>query len=97
MNKEQTSLSSNMAIPIRLTSLVLYPVALASVIASNSQKPARRDSAWNDLSGPLWQQFVDGVLAPAAGIAGDTWDGILDEFVGPDTPSKSPPEDQPPQ
>ena len=97
MNKEQTSLPSTMAIPIRLTSLVLYLVALESVIASNSQKPARRDSAWNDLSGPLWQQFVDGFLAPAAGIAGDTWDGILEEFVGPDIPSKSPPEDQSPQ
>lgn len=73
---------------IGLTSFVLSLFALTPVIASHPQQPARRgDSAWDDLSKPLLQQFVDGVLAPAAGITGDVWDGILDEFIGPDTPS----------
>lgn len=81
-----------------LTFLVLFLLALTRVSAPHTQQPARRDdSAWNGLSGPLLQQFVDGVLAPAAGIAGDTWGGILDEFIGPDTPNKSPPKEQPPQ
>lgn len=61
-----------MMIPMGLIPLFLPLVALTPVIASNSQQPSRRDSAWDDLSDPLWQQFVDNVVAPAAGIAGDT-------------------------
>lgn len=83
---------------IRFTSLVLSLLALTLVIASHTQQPARRDdSAWDELSGTLLQQFVDSVLAPAVGTAGDIWGGILDEFVGPDTPTESPPKAQPPQ
>ena len=88
-------LSATMVIPIVLTSLVLFLVASTPVIASHSQQLARRDSTSDDASGLLWQQFVDGVLAPATGIVRDGWGGILDEFVGPDTPSKSPPKERP--
>lgn len=89
-------LPATMVIPIGLTSLFLFPIiASTSVIASHFQRLARRDSTWDDVSGPLWQQVVDGVLAPAAGIVQDGWDSILDGFVGPDTPSKSAPKEQP--
>lgn len=84
-----------MVISIGLTSTFLFLVASTPVIASHFQRHARRDSTWDDVSGPLWEQFVDGVLAPAAGIVRNGWDGILDEFVGPDTPGKSPPNEQP--
>lgn len=86
-----------MVIPFGLTSIFLFLVASIPVIASHFQRHARRDSTWDDLSGPLWEQFVDGVLAPAAGIVQDGWDGILDKFVGPDTPGESPPNEQPTQ
>lgn len=88
-------LTAIMVIPIGLTSIFLFLVASTPVIASHFQQHARRDSTWDDLSGPLWEQFVDGVSAPAAGIVRDGWNGILDEFVGPDTPGKSPPNEQP--
>lgn len=91
------TLSAVMEISIKPNSLyfLFFLIELMLVIATPPNQPARRDSTWDELSGPLWQQFVDGVLAPAAGITGDMWGGILNEFVGPDTPSESPPKEQP--
>ncbi len=84
-----------MVIPNGLTSIFLFLVASTPVIASHFQRHARRDSTWDDVAGPLWEQFVDGVLAPATGILQDGWNGILNEFTGPDTPGKSSPNEQP--
>lgn len=84
-----------MEFPIGLISLFFFLIASMLVIASPPHQPTRRDSTLDDLSGPLWQQFVDGVIAPAAGITGDIWGGIMDEFVGPDIPNESPPKEQP--
>lgn len=86
-----------MVIPIGLTSIFLFLVASTPVIASHLQRHARRDSTWDDVSGPLWEQFVGGVLAPVTGIVWDGWNGMLDEFLGPDTPGNSPPSEQPTQ
>lgn len=84
-----------MVIPIGLTSIFLFLVALTPVIASHFQRHARRDSTWDDVTGPLWEQFVGGVLAPVAGFVWDGWNGILDDFLGPDTPGNSPPNEEP--
>lgn len=93
-----SSLSATMLIPISSSSLLpLLGTVHVRPWSHLIPCPSWLNNMWDHLSEPLWQQFMDGAIAPAARVLGDAWGYISDEFFRPDTPGKSPSEEQRPQ